>query len=330
MKKLLFLKGLAFTLSSNAQLTQANNAPAPGDTYSMAVTSPSVLSPGASGAGAVWTYTNITLGTTTGFSSAAYSAASYSPSNVLLTNTSSESFYYESTSNYLKSFGGNVIFNTGLGAVPGTITYSAGAFEAVYPMSLSTSSTSAVGGSIVALSNNGTFVGSASTLADATGTLVLPGRTYTNVIRVRLTQSYTVSSALVNGPVDNVVYKYFAAGKKNPVLVISTSTTNLGSPSTQTTVSVDANYLATGINNVNGSSSEVIAYPNPANNQLNIVAAEATSLVISDITGKTILSTNVNNGKSAINTENFVNGVYFYTLYNNNTKLGVGKFTVTH
>jgi hypothetical protein len=38
----------------------------------------------------------------------------------------------------------------------------------------------------------------------------------------------------------------------------------------------------------------------------------------------------VNNGKSAINTENFVNGVYFYTLYNNNTKLGVGKFTVTH
>jgi hypothetical protein len=330
MKKLLLLTGLAFTLSSNAQLTQANNAPAPGDTYSMAVTSPSVLSPGASGAGVVWTYTNITLGTTTGFSSAAYSAATYSPSNVLLTNTASESFYYESTSSYLKYFGGNVLLNVGGTTVPGTITYTAGAIEATYPMSLSNTSTAAVGGSITALSNNGTFVGSASTLADATGTLVLPGKTYTNVIRVKLSQSYTVSSALVNGPIDNVVYKYFAPGKKNPVLVINTSTTNLGALSTQTSVTVDANYLVTGINNLKGSSSEVLAYPNPANNQLNIVAAEATSLVISDITGKAILSTNLNNGKSVINTENFVNGIYFYTLYNNNTKLGVGKFTVTH
>lgn len=330
MKKLLLLAGLAFTLSSNAQLTQANNAPAASDVYSMAVTSPSILAPGAAGAGVVWTYTNITMGTATGFSATAYSAASYSPSNVLLTNSASESFYYESTSSYLKSFGGNVIFNTGLGAIPGTITYTAGAFEAIYPMSLSTTSTAAVGGSISALSNNGTFVGTASTLADATGTLVLPGKTYTNVIRVKLTQSYTVSSMVVNGPVDNVVYKYFASGKKNPIMIISTSTTNLGALSTQTTVSVDANYLATGINNVKGASSEVLAYPNPANSQLNIVASEATSLVISDITGKTILSSNVNNGKSTINTESFVNGVYFYTLYSNNTKLGVGKFTVTH
>ncbi len=330
MKKILLFTGLAFTLSSNAQLTQANSAPAAGDTYSMAVTSPSILAPGASGAGAVWTYTSLTLGTTTGFSGAGYSAATYSPSNVVLSNTSSESFYYESTASYLKYFGGNVIFNTGLGAIPGTITYSAGAFEAVYPMSLSTSSTSAVGGSISALSNNGTFTGTASATADGTGTLVLPGKTYTNVIRVKLTQSYTITSAVVSGPVDNVVYKYFSVGKKNPVLVINTSTTNLGTLSTQTTTSIDANYLSTGINVIKGSTSDVLAYPNPANNQLNIVAAEATSVIVSDITGKTILTTNVNNGKSTINTESFVNGVYFYTLYNNSTKLGVGKFTVTH
>lgn len=197
-------------------------------------------------------------------------------------------------------------------------------------MSLSTTSSAAVGGSITALSNNGTFVGTASTLADATGTLVLPGRTYTNVIRVKLVQSYTVSSLLVNGPIDQVVYKYFAPGKKNPVLVINTSTTNLGALSTQTSVSIDANYLATGINNVKASTTEVMAYPNPANNLLNIVAPEATSLVISDITGKSIYTGSINNGKSTINTESFVNGVYFYTLYNNTAKLGVGKFTVTH
>ena len=37
-----------------------------------------------------------------------------------------------------------------------------------------------------------------------------------------------------------------------------------------------------------------------------------------------------NDGKIILNTENYTNGVYFYTLFNNTTKLGVGKFTVAH
>lgn len=326
MKKFLLLAGFAFTLSSNAQLTQANNAPSAGDTYNMAITTPSVLSPGNSGAGTVWTYTNISIGTTISNTAVTSSAANYTPANVVINNSNSESSYYQSTSSFLRYFGGNIL----LGTFPATITYTTGAFEAVYPMSLSTTSTSAVGGSITALSNNGTFLGNATTVADGTGTLVLPGKTYTNVIRVKLSQTYTITSPLASGTVVQENFRYFASGTKNPVLVINTSTTNVLSLSTQTTAMIDANYLVTGVKNVKGTASEVLAYPNPANNQLNIVAADATSLIISDITGKTIISTNVNNGKSTINTENFVNGVYFYTLYNNSTKLGVGKFTVTH
>lgn len=181
MKKLLLLSSLAFASVANAQLTQANNAPASGDTYSLAVTSPSVLSPGASGAGAVWTYTNITLGSSVGYTGATNSAVSYTPANIVVNASSSESSYYESTSTFLKYFGGNIIISS----FPATITYTSGAIEAVYPMSLSTTSNVAVGGSITAMSNNGTFTGTASATADATGTLVLPGKTFTNVIRVK-------------------------------------------------------------------------------------------------------------------------------------------------
>lgn len=93
---------------------------------------------------------------------------------------------------------------------------------------------------------------------------------------------------------------------------------------------VDANYIPTGINSNSLKASNVVAYPNPANNNITITAAEATNVTISDITGKTITSSKINDGKIILNTENYTNGVYFYTLFNNTTKLGVGKFTVAH
>jgi len=197
-------------------------------------------------------------------------------------------------------------------------------------MSLTKTSSYAVGGSITAMSNNGTFTGTASATADGTGTLVLPGKTYTNVIRVKLVQTYSVSSMILNGTVEQENYRYFAAGTKNPILIINTSTTNLGSLSTQTTAMVDANYIPTGINSNSLKASNVVAYPNPANNNITITAAEATNVTISDITGKTITSSKINDGKIILNTENYTNGVYFYTLFNNTTVLGVGKFTVAH
>jgi hypothetical protein len=326
MKKLLLLSSLAFASVANAQLTQANNAPAAGDTYSLAVTSPSVLSPGAAGPGAVWTYTNITLGTSVGYAGTTYSAATYTPANVVVNTSSSESSYYESTSSFLKYYGGNILVSS----IPATITYTTGAIEAVYPMTISTTSSSAVGGSITAMSNNGTFTGTASATADGTGTLVLPGKTYTNVIRVKLVQTYSISSMIINGTVEQENYRYFAAGTKNPILIINTSTTNLGSTSTQTTAMIDANYIPTGINNQTLKPANVFAFPNPANNNITITAAEATSVTITDITGKTIATSKINDGKIILNTENYINGVYFYTLFNNTTKLGVGKFTVSH
>lgn len=135
---------------------------------------------------------------------------------------------------------------------------------------------------------------------------------------------------LINGTIEQENYRYFVTGTKNPILTINTSTTNLGSTSTQTTAMVDANYTPTGIKAHSSNSSDVVAYPNPANNNLTITAAEATNVTITDITGKTIATSKINDGKIVLNTENYINGVYFYTLFNNSTKLGVGKFTIAH
>ncbi len=328
MKKLLLLSGLAFTINANAQLTQANSAPANGDTYNMAVTSPSVLSPGASGAGTVWNYNNITLNAAIPHTALTNTNTSYNPSNVVL-NYGTESSYYEATASFLKYYGGNIQ----LGAFGGTITYTSGAVEAIYPMSLNSTSSNAISGTLSVLSNTGTFQGNANTLADATGTLILPGKTYTNVIRVKTLQIFTITAAL-SGPVTQENYKYYVPGKKNPVLIINTSTTNIGSLSTQTTALVDFNYLTTtGIEANTANLVDLLVYPNPANTNITLSTAsdKATSVDVTDLTGRKINTYTFTNGTCNFKTCCMAPGVYFYNIKaESGEKLSTGKFVVAH
>jgi len=74
----------------------------------------------------------------------------------------------------------------------------------------------------------------------------------------------------------------------------------------------------------------ILVYPNPANESVTITNIPSGSTVsVRDVTGKIIYNSEVEQSTTIINTENFVNGVYFVTIENNgnttNVKLVVNK-----
>lgn len=80
---------------------------------------------------------------------------------------------------------------------------------------------------------------------------------------------------------------------------------------------------------------EILMYPNPAQSSLRFsnLPKGAEQLVISDITGKEIdqLDMNGTNNDYDLETNSFNNGVYFYTILNENGNvINKGKFSVLH
>jgi hypothetical protein len=333
MKKILLLSSLAFAINANAQLTQANNAPAGGDSYSTTVISSAVAGPGASGANANWNFSTAVISTTVNpYIAATNTNTAFNPANVSVSNGPSDVSYYKSASTDLLYYGGNIL----VGTIAATITYSSAAVIAKYPMTLGTSSLVAIGGSIAATGISGTFNGNASALADGTGTLQLPGKTYTNVIRVVTSQTVNFTTTFISGTINQVYYNYYAPGKKNAVFTINTSTSVVaGTPSSQTVVTIASDYLAstpTGLNE-NNIISNLNLYPNPTSNLIHLTSASelAVSVSVFDLTGRKLETTNFINGKTAINTSNFASGVYFYEVRDSkNNSIKTGKFSVAH
>lgn len=100
-------------------------------------------------------------------------------------------------------------------------------------------------------------------------------------------------------------------------------------------VSVRVTYdITTGING-NYVSNSLIAFPNPANNQLNFkynLVSKNSHINIFDVVGKKIntISLNSNQGVYSLNTENYLQGVYFYTFVVDGKKVSTSKFIINH
>jgi hypothetical protein len=90
------------------------------------------------------------------------------------------------------------------------------------------------------------------------------------------------------------------------------------------------------INNFNKSINNLSNYPNPASDytiiDYSVTSTQATQLVVKNLLGAVIYSTDLSssNGKVYINTSDFVDGVYFYSVLNNNTPISTKKLIVRH
>ncbi len=181
---------------------------------------------------------------------------------------------------------------------------------------------------------NGTFAGNSGVTADATGTLVLAGKTFTDVIRVVTTQALNASLSLGTATVTQLTYDYYsAAAAKAPIFSISTSTiVSIAGTSTQTLVTILKNYPTASINEAQQSAIELSIFPNPSSSfvNFNTTSSEATKVLAYDLTGKLIATELVEFGKAKMNVHTLSNGLYLYTVIGkNNQVLTTGKFNVS-
>jgi hypothetical protein len=333
MKKILLSIALLSVFVASAQtLNQANHTPSFWDmVYSMSQCDSTTVNIGSSGAGAVWNFTpTIHTSLQTTFTTSMSNNGNYNPADGVVSASNGNTSYYITTNpNALPYYGGGL----SIPGAAGNVKYTNPAIFAVYPMSLNTSTTVATSGSITLTSPLPTtipFSGSSSVIADATGTLTLPGRSFDDIIRKTTTQNLIASGTAT---ITFINYEFYSPStSKAPIVSIQTSTLSsiLGGTSTQTLSFVMNNFNVVSVKEMNNSKNLVTIFPNPATTEITFKTnSEAHKVSLLDVSGKVIASENFENGKSKINISGFSAGMYFYIIYGtHNQPLGNGKLTV--
>lgn len=85
-------------------------------------------------------------------------------------------------------------------------------------------------------------------------------------------------------------------------------------------------------NEINGTVNNVIVYPNPSTNNINIVASsvDAEIVRITDITGRLIGTYSISNNEANIQTTTFASGIYIYSILDQKKNtMNRGRFEIT-
>lgn len=334
MKKIILSIFTFIGLATTAQtLTYLNHAPAWGNIpFQTAQCDSTGVTTGASGAGAVWSYTPTNLHSLKTYttSNTLPGNTNYPSANVSVYSSATDVAYHNTNTNSYKYYGGNLVINN----FALEVIYSSPALYASYPISLNSSTTSATAGTVNLTSpfpTSQSFTGNCSVLADATGTLNLPGKTFNDIIRVVTSQTIVAGIAAT---VNLVNYDYYSPSvSKAPIYSIQTSTINaIGQPSsTQTITTVLSNWAVVGVKETQNSKIELSIFPNPASSFINFSTSsiEAAKVIALDITGKIVATEVLESGKAKMNIANLASGIYMYQVTNkNNQVLTTGKFNV--
>ncbi len=335
MKKILLSLSVIFGAILQAQtLTKTASEPTPWDpAYTILQCDSLGILPGSAGAAQIWNYSSVTTHSSISktYVSSMNTNSVYAPAYTFVSASISDNSYYHSPANDLMYYGGNFMIAT----FAVSLTYTTPSIVAKYPMSLGTTTATSVGGSVtIGGSLNGVFSGNSSFLADGTGTLVLPAKTFTDVVRVKRNQLLNANLALGTATVTQQNYDYYSASApKAPIFSIATSTiVSLAGTSTQTLVSILQNYPVASLNEAKKESIELTVFPNPASSFINFTSTtiEEAKVIAYDLTGKMVASDFFELGKARVNVNHLANGLYLYTIVGkNNQILSTGKFNVS-
>lgn len=349
MKKLYFSLFSVFAgLSSYAQFTQANHAPAAGDTWSTYQCDSTGVVPGTPGTGKLWNFASIPTRSAIVVNYAASASsgnAAYASANVSVSASNNNTWFYGSGVSQLDFYGGSFSLN----GIAGERIFTSPALAANYPMSLNQPMTSVTGGSINVtspLSSSGSFSGSANVVADATGTMVLPGTlgTFTSVTRMvySLNTNFTVSvfGSPVNGTLTETFHHYYQSGIKAPIFSISSATATIPSFTTASQTIVTRNKDAVGTSTTGSTVglseqvlTEVNVFPNPSSGFVNFAVnvSKAATVAVYDITGKQVEKLILSEGTARLDVSGYTSGMYIYSVSDSKGKvLKTGKLAVSH
>lgn len=284
---LLFFVFTAPLFFSQTTLTQAFNEPAPGDTEKNFGLDTSAYSSGlpisVTGSNVVWDFSNVTgfepIITNNYLSAASVSSSANYPGCNLVQESGGLYTYLKSTTSPNSQ---TELLALNISSV--SLTFTNSAIIAKYPVPYGSSFTDNLAGTFN-FSISGTFTGSITTTADGIGTLHLPlGNTLTNVLRVKSVQTLTLSAALIAGfPATTIarmqqsIYNYYAPQSKFPVISVNYSKITItitNSVTVTASASGNTNYFIVDLEENILNKEDVLLFPNPTENNLNIGLTE--------------------------------------------------------
>lgn len=288
---------------SNAQLTltKALHEPVIGDIERAADYDSTTAIPKTTGAGQVWNFNSMTVGSFTEVTT--YTTVATAPSGSLfITSASIAAVRGGNSTDFFKSnattFEYNGIYDM---SGPETTTFANNAVAYNWPISLTSTNTD----SFTATQNGGSgtvaWNGTLSYTATGAGTVILPGgNMHTNCLQVKQNLMLTMTQGTNTSTMAFTKYMYFSAtSNKFPIAVIEYDTQTSGTVTTKDAdIKINVDAMTVGMNEQQLANSNFIVYPNPASHNIRVYLPNseiASSIEVIDVTGKvvaTALNTN--------------------------------------
>ena len=270
--------------------------------------------PGSSGPNETWDLSNITSNSS--------SVLSYNNANPNFPSSNIEQSELTGGKHFIEqSNSGRYIHGSEGSGV--TITYSNPLTIVEYPLSYGSSGNDTHYATFVSGGYNFVRSGSTTYNIDGWGTVITPNGTYTDVLRVRSTQTYTDNYALGTVDYDVETYEWYKSGIHFPVASLTSiwafGLTEYGTYYTGS-VGLEENNLL-----------EILVYPNPMTNSVNVqmdVVDTKNTILVKDILGKVVLTENINSVETTIDTSNLERGLYSIIVVDENSNvLGSKRIT---
>lgn len=314
MKKVYFFAALL--LSGNTlfaqNLTRSDIGYTAGENYTMYASD--YVNPGTSGTGVTWDLSAMTNNSQITVATSANSGGSFPTANVKLTQSNGGVIYYNITNSKMEL--------VGLNASGTVFNYSNPATYMQYPVTTAYNYTDAFAASFTVSGLNFNRTGSIQAEYSGTGTLITPEGTFTNVVRIKSTQTNTdtYSGGTINSSI--VAYNWYKAGVHHELANVSLITGTSTSQSAYYT-DVPANLGLEESELIN-----LLVFPNPSNGTIHINSDEQINTIeVYQLSGELAAQQTVNNTSSEMDLSGLNSGMYLMKVYGQNGAVSVKRIT---
>jgi hypothetical protein len=252
------------------------------------------MDPGAGGAAQTWDLSGLNP-TTAATVTYATANGSFPATNVTELYSDGSEIYYSNTAT------GQVMHGINAGGT--VITYSNPQTYLEFPLSMSVSGSDTHLATFISGGLGFTRGGSTTWETDGWGTVITPNGTYSDVLRVKLTQTYTdtYSGGIINYYTE--VYLWLKAGVHFPIASSANITSDLGGAqySTYQTGNVGLDALDPSILSV---------YPNPTDGNVTLAGVTSGDYQVISNDGRIVLQGTINGASTSLDLNQFQSGTY--------------------
>ena len=308
---------IAATAHAQPTFTAATNTPAPGTTYS--INYGPYVAPGGAGANQTWNLTGLTTDSSTTVQrvlpSATMNGAQF-PTATVAEESAAVTQYFRVAADGIHFAGSDDGTSVIVHAPMGKYLLFPCTFGTVWSSSQHATFTY----DDMTVTRTGTFSGQ----VDGYGTLIMPGGTINNVLRVRWT--HTLQDAMGPMTINHLYdsFAFFQAGQAHPIAELVTATINMGGgPITNQFSRWSSADLSTGI--AEQQEVTLTVFPNPAEDEVILTwspsLGAATTVSITDMAGRTVKHIYLiadRTGRARIDVSSLLAGMYQVTLASTN------------